>query len=1108
MNRHPVVAISATLFALAIICPFRLRAQAGEPGHVTLELNATPLAEALDRLQDASGLHLAFASDLVKDAEPVTLSAKDEPVDSVLRRILRPRGMEFIYTADTMAAIVPQASDAGMAKAAGRALRTFARLARKLEGAVQKGDEVRVPGWMGSDDRAVAEAALDMCASLYFFGRGRAKEDAPPDLARLVTAYDGDVRAGAFAAVTAGILPWESRPRLTPDRRVAALEPAVRKLLADPDPAVRGSGVIIALGLNAVAPGEWGAVLREATAGGAKDFSPGVRFAAALAAAFASQPGKAGGFDDTMVALRSDSCAAVRGVAWARWLSRMTREADADLAMREFIQALAAEKNPILRSAGALAACSAWEGNAARIRQLASSPAIDADPWLKLSAELFASCALADSGKPPPDAADAGQGSDQGGGALGRVADLMASGKRSHKALAALALAFAARRPGGKPDLSRIAALADSECVYVRLAAIVINGLCADAPSDARLLKALQSTDELDRIAALSVYALSERPGRADAAPPPNADALEQALLAASRAPRYAESTLAAAALPRFSSFAGALAAFQNEVRRNPRGSRARAMLDGFRKMPKARAELQEQRQMLIVDALLESGCAELQVYFLKNIGFLDYGLSPPLLLTVVCEAEPEAVFTLIEMGSQNLGIFDQLRNNEAIVGAMLDRLTAIFEAGGPKAAAAARCLAAYDGKVRYDRTLGPIAAALADRMLEACMHGGASNGELAAACELAASGHPSLGAIGSGAGVRLLELIGHKTLGPKAASMLGALYRRFDVQVHLDGYPALRDAMEAARAKLMSGKSKADQVLLLMEMVAARTEAVAAGSRAELARRIVTGEVPPGLRLDAVRAFGKYQIDVPPELAEFLMASLASRDEPREFNSAAMLVLRQCPSQFPALAKLFARMAKDGDRGSNTIAVFLIDGVREELRALKEQGKPAPDWAKTIADTARAIAGDAELKVYSRQEGLSLFACSAGADASGFLEAMALDEKQDPQVRSEAARSALQVNPQTTLLAACLQSYGKLPWSARADLGRAAARSMKAPGAEAFFLRFLKDPQLRIFQKEALNSLQRPASDSLLAGLKQFEQDPEIGLEVTKALQRLQPKQ
>jgi len=83
----------------------------------------------------------------VKDAEPVTISARDEPVDSVLLRILRPRGMEFIYTAESMAAIVRADSDAGMAKAAGRALRTFARLARKLEGAVQEGDEVRVPGW-------------------------------------------------------------------------------------------------------------------------------------------------------------------------------------------------------------------------------------------------------------------------------------------------------------------------------------------------------------------------------------------------------------------------------------------------------------------------------------------------------------------------------------------------------------------------------------------------------------------------------------------------------------------------------------------------------------------------------------------------------------------------------------------------------------------------------------------------------------------------------------------------------------------------------------------------------------------------------------------------
>ena len=510
---------------------------------------------------------------------------------------------------------------------------------------------------------------------------------------------------------------------------------------------------------------------------------------------------------------------------------------------------------------------------------------------------------------------------------------------------------------------------------------------------------------------------------------------------------------------------------------------------------------------MLIVDALLESKNADLQMYFLKSIGHLDYGLTAPVLLTMICESEPEAAFTLFGIGWQNIGVAELLRNNDAMARAMLERLAAIFENGGPHAIEAAKCLASCDGKVRYDRTLNPIAAALAGKMLDACMHDGASDAELAAACELAGSGFASPRAIGTGAGVRLLGYVDHKTLGPKVASMLGALYCRFDLQNDLNDYPALRDAMEAAHVKLIAGDRAGDQVLFLMETVKARTEAVAAETRAELARRIVADEVPAGQRLDAVRAFGKYQIDVPPDLAEFLIARLASRDEPREFDSAALLVLRQCPAQFPAMIELFARMAKAGDGASNGIAVYLRGGVRDELRRLKDHGEPAPDWAKTIADSARAIASNAELKVYFRQDALALFACAAGADASDFLEAMALNEKENAQLRSAAARSALQVNPETKLLTACIESYDKLPWNTRADLARAAARSTKTPGAEAFFLRFLKDPQVRSFRVEALNSLQPPVSDTLLAGLKELEQDPKIGAQVAKAIQRLERK-
>ena len=87
------IRVTHIIFALAAMCPaIASTSHATEPSRVTLDLRAAPLPAALREIQESSGLHLAFSDDLVKDAEPVTLSVKDEPVDDVLRKILRPRG--------------------------------------------------------------------------------------------------------------------------------------------------------------------------------------------------------------------------------------------------------------------------------------------------------------------------------------------------------------------------------------------------------------------------------------------------------------------------------------------------------------------------------------------------------------------------------------------------------------------------------------------------------------------------------------------------------------------------------------------------------------------------------------------------------------------------------------------------------------------------------------------------------------------------------------------------------------------------------------------------------------------------------------------------------
>ena len=149
-----------TMILVAISGVAAIGAETPAPGQaprVSVSLQNAPLPDALKRIQEASGLRLAFAQEVLKDATPVTLSAKNEPVDDVLLKILRPRGMECVYTGEKMAAIVRADSSFGAAKMAGRAIRSLARLTRKIESARQVSDEIVMPEWTDEDDRTLAE---------------------------------------------------------------------------------------------------------------------------------------------------------------------------------------------------------------------------------------------------------------------------------------------------------------------------------------------------------------------------------------------------------------------------------------------------------------------------------------------------------------------------------------------------------------------------------------------------------------------------------------------------------------------------------------------------------------------------------------------------------------------------------------------------------------------------------------------------------------------------------------------------------------------------------------------------------------------------------------
>ncbi|HUW35561.1 MAG TPA: hypothetical protein VM223_28455, partial [Planctomycetota bacterium] len=351
------------------------RTTEAQTNRITIDLNAVPLRTALTRLQDASGLHLAFSDDVVRDAEPVTLSAKDEPIDAVLLRILRPRGLECIYTGETMAAIVRAGSDMGMAKTAGRAIRVLARLARKIESAKQVGDEIVMPEWKDEDDRALAEAYVELdCVQDYFARRLQNDSISDKDIdeaQRSLECHDPEVRIGLTA--TYSYFRMDEQPPWDPERVAAS----VAKMAADPDPLVRAAAVIVKAGWSTYRP--WCPDSSQAAAEGdadalvlgkpemnyyadargkeddlrawATDSAPEVRFAAAIC--FSGY--RYYRFTDAILdILRRDACAAVRAAAWPRPWPVSPLRPDLDPKLRE--QQFAAlghglrDPNPIVRA--------------------------------------------------------------------------------------------------------------------------------------------------------------------------------------------------------------------------------------------------------------------------------------------------------------------------------------------------------------------------------------------------------------------------------------------------------------------------------------------------------------------------------------------------------------------------------------------------------------------------------------------------------------------------------------------------------------------------------------------------------------------------------------
>ena len=697
--------------------------------NISIDFNATPLAEALNRLQQVSGLRLAFSNDVVNEAEPVTLKAENEPVDDVLLRMLRPRGLECVYTGESMAAVVRAESDMGMAKMAGRALRTFVRLEKKLEGAVQAGDEVRVPGWTKEDDRELAEAIADSLACVSYCemkGRDGTNEfgASAAEATRLMVSFDPEVRA-AMAIIVAE---WQQAG--ASDDGWARLREAAGGPRQDPDPLVRACSLYALCRIDAYGHRRDLLHLQAEIAAKPGDVPAECRFALAMTAT----PG-------VTERLRTDDNAAVRFIAWLRWQrERLWISSDVIYgpdqippALQASAGALLADRNPILRALGpwCMTFGLGWASRSTiKVPAAARAVAGGNDAWLKAAIEgnaplLEAAAAYRDARiKLGPASAMRG------------VIALLISGKPSHESLG-IASVIAAQwsflrlclfEPMLKLDASSVAALAESDRLWPRIAGIAANGLIDADESRRRISAALTSESEIDRLAGLLACTMLSLNGRVPAPSPE----MEAAMVASFRRPAYVENALAARALGRGMAIEKVLPILRDEVRKNPRLPRTRFLLQAAIDPggQRARAEWREQIQ----DLVMESGDPGLQTFFLQKD---DLWISdPPQLAKVILGCRPEVLAWLLSDFRANS------RLKESMWRPAISERIASIAADAATRAIAGRTMASYVtlSSRSLDKANKRLLLPVAAQVLAPCFEKGADDGQIAAGFDLIAA--------------------------------------------------------------------------------------------------------------------------------------------------------------------------------------------------------------------------------------------------------------------------------------------------------------------------------------------------------------------------------
>jgi|GEM_PF-3043890 len=1139
--------VGLSLVLIAIMGIGAARAAEGPAARpVTINLEDAPLTEALKQVGEASGLKLTVPENLVEAAKPVTLKTENEPASDVLHRMLRPRGLEVVHSSDTEAEVVAAASDIGVAKAAGRALRTLARLARKLEAAEQHGDEVRVPGWTAADDRALARAVTDLHGlglyselnwepqALYPGGhRGPPDKLMPPlgEVEQLIKSPDPDVRAGLGAAVAVA---WKYR-QAPPPEHVARIVQTISGSMDDPDPLVRACWLYALLRLRFLVGAGWAPLMASMTDAASEDPAPEVRYAAAFVRDFAD-----------LESLRKDDSAAVRLAAWMSWL-RLIHEPPNAALRREVEDGLLADKNPIVRSLGLIRVCLVWKRHTTQMDELLRKLDLEKDPRLKALADAFLPLLTLEDRPAEP-------------AALSRRLPGSFGIREPAATLVARWFLYGERQRHRRQNFERL---------WSGLFGRDPKGKDDPAAARGRLVGALQSGDEATRIAALlDCVALPQK------SPSPD---LKKAVVALLGAPVFAESALAARAMPRVLSFDELLALFEKEAKRDPRAPSTKLLLAQFSSredLAPEDAELGIRRQVSLFDTAVEPNDPGLQMYFVdrmkKHKFFLE---NKPLLLCLVYDTDPQVFRSILTKGfmrSRTHGYW--ISPVGSVMRAILHRLKTMFDGEDPVARRLA--VAALTDLITYDRRAYPgrsdsdpwlktggqfysddvfVVGArievmnLIGRMLDQCINRGQTDEDIASGLTLlqgvvgdsgpmawgtVSLAHPPdevlrevfdvtrqppegwqalhrakvLPPVARKAAIRALDYANDDTHGAQAAAVLGSLLlqgSRGRLALTIQKDPELLKAMDAARRRIVDEGTPEDQVAVLRGLVASKQEEVARPAVAELEKRILEGNMPAGRRHQTAFLIGNRTEFISSEFKQYLLARIADPNEWPSFRLRLIRVVAGCPDQrAPLIDTLKEVVAK------NRWTLDFYSPVQRLVRGAQTgregMGGPNASWIRKAAELGRMVALDATKPVWRRGRAMDLYVVAAGRRAAEMIEAALLDETLPTRLRSTAALRLTEVSPATRLFVVLAEKYDTLPFDVRNSLAGSAIRSPQLTGAEAFAVRFLRDPKMKRQIVHRLGSLELPPTPALMAALRDLQADPEIAPHVKQAILRL----